>query len=207
MLKRTLGRSLLTLLVITGLAGTFNDSSITQKERKAAVSLMKETRTDVLNSTKGLSDAQLQFRSAPDKWSVADCIYHIAATEKALWSLLENTLKTPATPEKRADIKISDDEFLARLRDRSTKVKTGEQLEPRNTGYKSLDEALEDFKESRTEHIKYMKSTTEDLRNHVVQMPFGTIDCYQLCLMVSGHCERHLLQIREVMADSGFPKQ
>lgn len=207
MLKRTLGRSLLVLIVIAGLAGTVNDSSITQKERKTAVNLMKTTKSDVLNSTKGLSAAQLQFRAAPDKWSVQDCIYHIATTEKALWSLLENTMNTPATPEKRAEIKVTDEEFLNRLKDRSNKVKTSEALTPEKSGYKSLDEALEDFKHSRTEHIKYLKSTTEDLRNHVVQMPFGTIDCYQLCLMIAAHSDRHLQQINEVKADPAFPKK
>lgn len=207
MLKRTLGRSLLTLLVITGLAGAINDTSITQKERKAAVSFMKETKTEVQNSIKGLSASQLQFKAAPDKWSAADCIYHIAATEKALWSLLENTMKSPATPEKRAEIKVTDEEFIARLKDRSNKVKTSEKLQPENTGYTSVQAALEDFKKSRAEHIKYMKSSTEDLRNHVVQMPFGMIDCYQLCLMISAHSSRHVLQINEVKSDPAFPKQ
>ena len=41
MLKRTMGRSLLTLLVITGLAGTINDSSLSQKERKFGVNMFK----------------------------------------------------------------------------------------------------------------------------------------------------------------------
>ncbi len=207
MLKRTLGRSFLVLLMLTGFAGTINDPSISQRERKAAVTLMKENRSAVSNSVKGLSNSQLEFRSAPDKWSIQDCIYHIAATERSLWSLFEANMKAPATPEKRSEIRVSDDEFLKRLTDRSNKFKASENLQPQNTGYRSLDEALEDFKESRTEHIKYMKSSTEDLRNHVVQMPFGAIDCYQLCLMIPGHSQRHLLQIEEIKADPAFPKQ
>jgi hypothetical protein len=66
MLKRTKGRLLLTLLVITGLAGTLKDASISKKERKSAVSLMKDTKSDVINSVKGLSDAKLNFKAAPD---------------------------------------------------------------------------------------------------------------------------------------------
>lgn len=207
MLKRTLGRSFLILLMLTGFAGTFNDSPISQKERKAAVSMMKENRTAVPNSVKGLSKTQLEFRSAPDRWSIQDCIYHIAATEKSLWDLFEANMKMPASPEKRSEIRVSDDEFVKRLTDRSTKFKTSDNLQPENTGFKTLDEALEDFKENRSAHIKYMKSSTEDLRNHVVQMPFGMIDCYQLCLMLPGHSERHLLQIEEIKADPAFPKQ
>ena len=53
MLKRTKGLFLLTLLVITGLAGTLKDTSLSKKERKAALSLMKDTKADVLKSVKG----------------------------------------------------------------------------------------------------------------------------------------------------------
>src|SRR5690349_1743282 len=112
MIKRTLGRSLLTLLVITGLAGTINDSSISSKERKFAVNLMKDTKTEVLASFKNLSEQQLNFRAAEDKWSVKDCIYHIAASEKALWSMLEAAMKGAANPEKRAEIKVTDEQFV-----------------------------------------------------------------------------------------------
>ena len=207
MLKRTLGRSLLALLMMTGFAGTIDNSSISGKERKAAVSMMKDSKSRVLNSTKGLSKAQLEFRPAADKWSIQDCIYHIASTEKALWSLLEMTMQSPATPEKRSEVKITDEQFIKGLTDRSNKFKTSESLEPRNSSYQSLEEALEDFKKERALHIKYMKSTTEDLRNRVVQMPFGTIDCYQLCLMISGHSDRHVLQMEEIRNDPAFPAQ
>lgn len=201
-----MGRFLLTGLVITGLAGTVNNTSISKEERKSALTLMKDTKADAVKSVKGLSDVQLNYKASPDKWSVKECMYHIAISEKNLWVLLETTMKSPANPEKRSEIKVTDDQFIKMLEDRSSKFKTAEPFEPKNTPYQSLDEAVEAFKTSRTDHIKYMKSTTEDLRNHVVQMPFGWIDCYQLCLMVAAHSNRHTQQINEVKADPGFPK-
>ena len=71
---------------------------------------------------------------------------------------------------------------------------------------KNLEEAIEDFKNNRTAHIKYIKATSEDLRNHFVQMSFGLLDCYQLCLMISSHTNRHTQQLNEVKTDPGFPK-
>jgi len=44
MLKRTKGLLLIALLVITGLAGTLKDSTISQKERKSAINLAKEVK-------------------------------------------------------------------------------------------------------------------------------------------------------------------
>lgn len=207
MLQRTKGRLLLALLVITGLAGTLNNSAISGKERKTSASLMKESRAALLKAVKGLSDAQLNFRPSPDQWSVKECVYHIAVSEKNIRALMAATMKQPANPDKRAEIKFSDEEFVAMMKNRESKVKTGEMFEPKNTPYLTLEAALADFKASRNEHIKYIRSTTEDLRNHVVQMPFGWVDCYQLTLMIGAHTERHLQQIGEIKADPRFPKQ
>ncbi len=205
MLKRTTGRLLLSLLVVTGLAGTVNVNSISKGERKYALGLMKETYKDALKTVKDLSEEQLNFKAAPDKWSVKECIYHIAATEKGLWMMLEGALKAPANPEKRSEIKVTDEQFVAMIKDRTQKAQAPEQVQPKNTGYKSLDEAVTDFKMHRTEHIKYMKTSTEDMRNHVVQMPLGSIDCYQLYLLIAAHSNRHTQQMNEVKASAGFP--
>jgi hypothetical protein len=207
MLKRTLGLSLLAFLVITGLAGTLHNSSISKQERKTAISLLKDTRAEVLKSVKGLSETQLNYKAKPDNWSVKECMYHIAISEKNLWDALEGAMKTPPNPEKRSEIKMTEEQLIAMIKNRGFKVKTDEPFEPKNTPYKSLDEAIEDFKSRRADHIKYMKSTTEDLRNHVIQMPFGWLDCYQLCLMMAAHSNRHMQQMEEVKADAGFPKQ
>ena len=201
------GYILLALLVITGLAGTITSTSISSKERKFVVNLMKETKGGVIKSVKGLSTAQLDFKAAPDKWSVKECVYHISLAENNLWQMLETGLKQPANPEKRSGIKMTDDQLVKMMEDRSFKVKTTEALEPKNATWKSLDEALESFKATRANHIKYLKNTTEDLRNHVLQMPFGSLDCYQLCLMIASHSNRHTQQLNEVKADINFPKQ
>jgi hypothetical protein len=206
MLKRTMGRFLLTVLVITGLAGTINNTSLSKQERKTAISLMKDTRTEVLKSVKGLTNEQLNFKAGPDRWSIKECMYHIAITEEKLWGMMETNMKSPGNPEKRADIKISDDDLIKMIEDRSTKVKTMEPFEPKNSPYKTMDEAVMAYKNMRAEHIKYMKMTTEDLRNHVTVMPFGSIDCYQFCLFIAAHNNRHRQQIDEVKADPKFPR-
>jgi len=64
---------------------------------------------------------------------------------------------------------------------------------------------MESFATDRANHIKYIKGTTEDLRNHVIQMPFGWIDAYQLCLMISSGTDRYMEQIEQIKADSKFP--
>lgn len=205
MIKRTTGRLLLLLLVVTGFAGTISDNAISKSERKYAAGLMKETYKDAVKSVKGLSEAQLNFKAAPDKWSVKECLYHIAGAEKLLWTMFEGAMKAPANPEKRADIKVTDEQFVKMVQDRTTKVQAPEPIQPKNTGFSSIDAALADFKTNRMEHMKYIKNSTEDMRNHVVQMPFGWIDCYQLYLMIAAHSNRHTQQINEVKTNAAFP--
>ena len=204
--KKTYGYLMLMFLVLSGLAGTPFSDALSKKERKFAADHMKTSKSDVQAAIKGLTEAQLNFKPAADKWSVQDCLYHIAASEKTLWGMFEGALKGPATPEKKTEAKFTDEQVIAMITSRENKAKTFAPLEPLNTGYKSLDEALNDFKTNRGNHIKYIKATSEDLRNRFVQLPFGTIDCYQFCLFISAHTNRHLAQMQEVKADAGFPK-
>jgi hypothetical protein len=102
---------------------------------------------------------------------------------------------------------MTDEQLLKGTVDRSTKFQTVEQLQPRNTPFKSAAETLASFKENRNKLINYMGMTQEDMRNHVINFPLGMMDAYQLVLMLSAHTSRHTLQIKEVMADPNFPKQ
>ena len=193
---------LLALLVITGLAGTITSTSITAKERKLVAAYLKDTKTDVLKGIKGLSKSQLNFKPSKDKCSIKECIYRIAASEKNLWNLMQATLTQPANPEKRLEVKWTDEELL-----KGTDNCSPEELELRKNSFETVEEALESFKNTRAEHFKYMKGTTEDLRNHVAHTAYGWLDCYQVCLLISSYSKRYLQQIEEIKADPNFPSR
>ncbi|HEY6506073.1 MAG TPA: DinB family protein [Chitinophagaceae bacterium] len=179
---------------------------ISKKEKKSAAKFLKQTKKEVEDAVKGLSEAQLKFKPAPDVWSVEECLKHIAMTEQALWGMADATLKQPATPDKRSEVKWTDDDVIKKIEDRSTKVKTMDPMKPENTPFKSASEALESFKQSRDKLIDFVKSTDADLRNHVMALPFGSLDGYQFILFISAHSNRHMQQITEVKANAGFPK-
>ena len=111
---------------------------------------------------------------------------------------MQCTLMQPANPEKRLEIKWTDEELLRSANNCS-------QEEPRENSFKTVEEALESFKATRTEHFKYMKGTTEDLKNHVAQTAYGWVDCYQLCLLISSFSKHYLQQIEAIKADQNFP--
>ena len=207
MLKRTKGRLLLTLLVVTGFAGTINDTSLSKQERKFAITHLKDTKTDLLKTIRGLSETQLNFKKYPDQWSIKERFYHLTLAESGYWDMLEASMKKPATPEKRSEVKISDEDLLNAMTNRAEKTGVPEFLQSTRAKWKSMDEAVATFKSSKAQHLKYVKITTEDLRNHFIQLPFGWIDCYQFILFISAYSDNNLQQINETMTDAHFPKR
>ncbi len=182
------------------------DNTISKEERKLATDFLKETKKGIWDATQGLSEAQLKFKPAPDKWSVEDCVKHIAQSEQMLWGMVEGGLKQPATPERRNEVKIKDEEVIKNVEDRTNKVKTFAPLEPLNTPFKTMNEAWVSFAKDRDKLIDYVNATNEDLRNHINQLPIGVFDSFQMLLFIGAHSNRHMQQINEVKADPNFPK-
>ena len=183
-----------------------NPPTLTDKERKDAIDEFSKTELGVFNSLKGLSDAQLNFKPAPDKWSISDCVKHIATTEAFLWQMTDAALKQPADAAKRSAIKVTDEQVLQMVESRAQKIKTAPPLEPQNSSFKSCPAALSGFYDSRKMLEEFVATTSDDLRDHVVTLPFGSFDSYQMLLFISAHSNRHTQQIEEVKADPNFPK-
>ena len=175
-------------------------------DRDRAAKYLEATKKGVLDATKGLSEAQWNFKPAPDRWSVAQVLEHIAASEDFMLGMVtEKIMKAPPRSEP-ADLKAIDEMVLAKVPDRSNKVQAPEALVPTNR-FGSPDAAKKHFEESRAKTAAFLQSTP-DLRAHAADSPFGAkLDAYEWILFISAHSERHTKQINEVKADPNFPKQ
>ena len=179
--------------------------TLSPEERKFAVDYMEQTRKGLLMDIKGLSEQQLNFKPSPQKWSIAQCVEHIAIAEIALMKILQESLDQPADPSKRAEITASDTTVLRVVTDRSHKSTAKEFLQP-DDKFADYNAALQGFIDRRNKNISYIISTQDDLRNHFCSHAImGRIDGFQYLLLISAHCKRHTLQIEEVMADPNFP--
>lgn len=205
MLKRTTGRVLLALLVITGLAGTLKNSSLSQKERKQAVSLIRNSRNEVLKSVHGLSPAQTSFK--PSKGlSIGELIVNMTLLEKKCSDDIKAAMNQPANAENRLKITLTDDQLLNGLNAPPVLSKTPMSADTRAL-LKNPDEALKRFISIRDHDIRYIRTSTEDLRNHVVPASVGWIDCYQYYLFLADQTGYFVEKINEVKASRGFPKK
>lgn len=185
--------------------GKAQTSGLTAQEKDKAIQLLTSTATAVANNLKGLSKAQLSYKPSVDKWSVQECLMHIAAAETTLWAMVDTSLKQPKNPEARAGIKLTDEELIKAVEDRSHPSKTFAALEPANSPYQTLDQAIVAFQTNREKLIAFVKNTKADLRKHVLVLPLGTYDAYQFILLIAAHTDRHTQQIQEVKMNTNFP--
>jgi len=179
--------------------------ALTQADRERGMKYLQQTRDGVVSATKGLSEAQMKFKSAPDRWSVAETLEHIALAEDFIFqNVTEKIMKAPPGPADRDTAKI-DAMVLAMIPDRSHKAQAPPPLVP--TGRWTPAETLDHFLKSRAKTIEFLESTP-DLREHVVDSPLGQpLDAYEWLLFIGAHSERHTKQILEVKADPNFPKK
>ena len=177
------------------------DASLADKEK--ALAYLETSKKGVLAATKGLSEAQWNFKPAPDKWSVAECMEHVAAAEDFIRGLIaENVMKSPAAPDR--DIARIDAGIMAMVPDRTNKVQAPEPLRPTNR-FGSPQGSIQHFLESRAKTEEFLRSTP-DLRGHAADSPLGTKwDAYEFVLLIAAHSERHTKQMEEVKASPDFP--
>lgn len=178
---------------------------LTQAEKGRALKYLESTKQNVLQATKGLSEAQWTFKPMPDRWSVAQVMEHIVASEDFIREnlLKEKVMAAPASEPGR-DVKQIDEAVMAKIPDRTQKAQAPAPLLPRNR-FGSPDGSVKHFVESRAMTEQYLR-TTNGLRGHVMDGPVGKMDGYEFVLFIAAHCERHTEQINEVKADPNFPK-
>ncbi|MFY0592047.1 DinB family protein [Roseivirga sp.] len=197
---------LMSMLLIGGMT-LQAQTEISKEEKAVVIKYLKETQNDMIKVLKGLSEAQLNFKPDAGSWSVAECLKHITISESALWgNFVTGAMATAADPSRRGEVQMTDDQIMGLIESREQKVKTFPPFEPNNKP-ESVKDVLKEFKSLRAEHIKFVKKTNADLRNHYGTLPFGTVDTYQAILFMAGHTKRHTDQMKEVMANASFPKQ
>ena len=188
--------------LVLGLASVAN-AGMSDEDREHLLVHFQMTTQMVAEQVRGLSPAQLEYRASPDRWTIRECVSHLAVAEPDYWRDLMSSVK--ASPDMKGKKSSNTDaDIMWYGIDRVVHTKTGGGHEKVDT-YKDLGVALTKFQALRATMIEYIKTTDDDLRAH----SFGKkepIDCWQWMLEISTHAERHIQQIREIKDDPNFPK-
>jgi hypothetical protein len=174
---------------------------MTTLERQHVIAHFQMTGNWLLDEVSGLSPAQVQFRRAPDAWSILLVLEHLTITDPIYWQDLQKALKTPL----RNVAGFRDDaNILWYGIDRTARGEAIPAEVPKGQ-LRDIQSGLDAFRRIHEQLIQYAKTTNDDLRGHVVERE--GCDAYQWLLLISAHDQRHILQIRETKADPKFPKR
>lgn len=178
---------------------------MTAAERETILKELAESRERLLRTVQGLSREQLHYRPAPGRWTVAECVEHIATVEGRVLGLIQKTLSEGPAPSKRSAMEGKDSALVEDVAGRITRFQAPEFLAPR--GQWPDEQLLKEFEAARQRTREFAGSTEADLRRHFYAHPvFGELDLYQWLLLLAAHCDRHRAQSEEVMASAGFPR-
>jgi uncharacterized damage-inducible protein DinB len=183
------------------------DPNMTAEDRAKVVKLLKDSHKQTLDLMEGLSEEQLKFKPAPEKWSVLEVAEHICLAEGLLFGAVEKALAEKQNPEWETKTR-GKTEFLERVMvSRDRKATAPESIVP--SGKLTRDEVIAKLKESRAKSLKFAEETKLPLKAHTLDHPFpvfNTLNAYQWLIYIPLHNIRHNKQIEEVKADPNFPK-
>jgi len=184
---------------------------LTKGERDQVMSHLHATRKQVLDFIAPLSEAQWNYKPGPDRWSIAECAEHITETENMLRGFIQKIVKdSPVDDPKRAarsaNKEAGSKAVLSAMTDRSKRYSAPGEIRPANR-FKSKADLVAALNARRDETIRYAETTSDDLRGRFFKNGANEMDLYEMLFMISGHAERHLLQMKEVAASSGYPKK
>lgn len=181
------------------------DGAMNDSERAFLVAQLEKSKAAFLDSIAGLTEAQWKFKPAPEVWSVAECSEHIILAEGFLSGAVQGILKSPVVERPATSNSETDQKIAMMIGDRSHKAKAPEPIVPSGK-FATPADAAKEFTARRDKSLEYAKTTTDDLRVHVTKGPIGTMDAYQMLILMATHTGRHTEQIKEVEANADYPK-
>jgi len=165
-------------------------------ERVTVLEEMARGREALREAVSGLDEESAVVRPGEGRWSVLECVEHLASVEEYL--LREMETASPSETAVGSDARAR--RMAERAQDRSRPVTAPEPARPQGR-YATLGEALEAFEKSRARTVRFIETCEADPRTLVGAHPLvGPINCYETMLMMALHPVRHAEQIREIRA-------
>jgi hypothetical protein len=193
-------------LLLAVLALSLSAGSISDAERQKALDQLAASRARLMSTVESMTPQQWTFKSAPDRWSPAECVEHMALTEQRIFAGIQKSLAAP--PDAAKFDRARDEVLLARMPDRSRRAQAPEEVRPvGRPEFATVKSGIAAFDAIRAETVKFVRETPADLRAHGFKhFAFGDLDAYQWLVLVGAHSERHTRQIEEVKTAPNWPK-
>ena len=134
---------------------------MTDEDREHLLVHFEMTGHMLAEEVRGLSPAQLEYKASPDRWSIRECVSHLAVAEPDYWRDLQKAVKAPPDMKDKKSV-ATDADIMWYGIDRVVHTKTGGGHEKVDT-YKNLGEARAKFEALHATMIAYINTTNDDL--------------------------------------------
>ena len=196
-MRTTIAATLLVLLTCASLAG----DAMKAEDRQRLIAHFEMTESWLLSELDALSPAQLKFRMTPESWTIMDVVEHLAIAEPQYLAAGAGLVEATAHDDQDGD----DRRRHPLVRDRSDEPGADRRGARSQGRWDNIRESLGEFRKLRATMLQTARTTQDDLRSR--RLVGGNMDVYQWFLMISTHSQRHILQIREIKAHSGYPRK
>lgn len=161
-----------------------------------------------------LSEAQLNWRPAPEQWSIAQCLEHLAKAtnefDKYFRPALEQARRKPATSTAPAYKPTLLGAWLANAVDPATSRKLRAPKVFRPAAASNIPQSLDLFLDAHIKFIDFVKQCAGiDYNKSRLRSPVTPLIRYSLAdafVITALHGERHLAQARRVREIPEFPR-
>ncbi len=184
--------------VVTELKEAPPSGTLSGAQRAELLELYRRSTQELVELVASTPDELWDKKPAPDRWSVAETVEHIAAAEPMLFSLVAKAMADPVDADwASVHGKTSIEQLIGFVTDRSQKFPAPEPLRP--AGGLSRADALGKYGAARAVTVEFARRVSEPVQKHLAPMPFGKMTVHHLLAFIAGHNLRHNAQIRETL--------
>jgi hypothetical protein len=179
-------------------------------DKEYLISLLEDTMRDYLAVTSRATDAQWQFKPAPDRWSLAEVTEHLILSELQLYYEATLAFNAPPRPDLRSRTAGNDSKAIDFILEEGKHV-AAKMLTPLGSGAdkETLLRALRVRREASIDLVR--SKTEEELRTHMIYKDKSSAtpvrDAYQEFLVFALHWTRHMRQVDSIEGDRNYPRK
>lgn len=165
-------------------------------ERSEIIEILEKSKEDFQAAAGGVPESLAKTRPEANRWSVLECVEHVATVEAVFLGRITN----PATGEAPPKDKQKEADLVAVVVDRSTRRQAPETVSPKGR-FTSLAQGLGNFDQARARSVQFARDHAADLYTLTASHPvFGPLNGVEALTIIAAHARRHAEQIREIRA-------
>lgn len=174
-------------------AGALSDA-----DRAALVEMLEQGLADTDALVARAEGEAFTTKPAPERWSPAEVLEHIAVVEEALLGMAMAALEAEPDPEGPQLIEAQPVANLtAMVKDRSQRFQAPAEVQPK--GGIPRDELVARYHAARERTLDFVRTTDADVVGHTTAGPMGKMTVHHVLALIAAHNLRHNQQFAEAL--------